>query len=336
MSKNINKAFLDFSNDFVNLDSDRTTIARSSRNWLINQINSIASKEEDFPILYSEENIFFGSFARNTKIRDLDDIDLMICLGADGTTYSDNSRWTSNVEINISDSSTILKGLCHDGSTRVNSTKIINKFKQKLEQISQYLSSEIHKNHEALTLKLKSYEWNFDIVPCFITRESSEGKNYYLIPDGKGYWKKTDPRIDKENLTSTNQKHDGKVLNVIRLIKYWNRTKFIGINSSYLLENMVINYYKQDDITCSKFIDLEFIKVLNYLKEAIKNPVDDPKGIQGNLNQIDILDALIISKKIDIYYNKATEARRLESKDYIVGCFAKWKEVLGNDFPNYE
>ena len=44
--------------DFVNLDSNRTTTARSSRNWLIDQINSIASKEEDFPILYSEKNIF--------------------------------------------------------------------------------------------------------------------------------------------------------------------------------------------------------------------------------------------------------------------------------------
>ena len=90
--------------DFVNLDSNRTTTARSSRNWLIDQINSIASKEEDFPILYSEKNIFFGSFARNTKIRELDDIDLMICLSADGATYSENSSWTNNIEINISDS----------------------------------------------------------------------------------------------------------------------------------------------------------------------------------------------------------------------------------------
>lgn len=336
MSKNINTAFSDFMKNFVNLDSNRTTTARGSRNWLINQINSIASKEEEFPILYSEKNIFFGSFARNTKTRELDDIDLMICLSADGATYNESSSWTSNIEINISDASTILKGLCHDGSTRVNSTKIINRFKKKLEQVDQYSSAEIHKNYEALTLKLKSYEWNFDIVPCFMTSENSQEKTYYLIPDGKGYWKKTDPRIDKENLTSTNQKHDGKVLNVIRLIKYWNRKKSIGINSSYLLENMVINYYKQDFVTCGSYIGIEFIKVLNYLKEAVKNPVEDPKGIQGDLNQIYILDAPVISSKIDNYYNKSTEARELESNGDAEGCFGKWKEVLGNDFPDYE
>ena len=26
---------------------------------------------------------------------------------------------------------------------------------------------EMHKNQEALTLQLKSYPWNFDIIPCF-------------------------------------------------------------------------------------------------------------------------------------------------------------------------
>ena len=54
--------------DFVNLDSNRTTTARSSRNWLIDQINSIASKEEDFPILYSEKNIFTAAKKRKKKL----------------------------------------------------------------------------------------------------------------------------------------------------------------------------------------------------------------------------------------------------------------------------
>ena len=99
---------------------------------------------------------------------------------------------------------------------------------------------------------------------------------------------------------------------------------------------MVINYYKQDFVTCGSYIDMEFIKVLNYLKEAVKNPVDDPKGILGDLNQIDSLDALLISSKIEIHYNKAKEARELETNGDIEGCFDKWKEVLGNDFPDYE
>lgn len=67
MTQNINAAFNNFMKDSVNLSSDRTSKARSSRDWLIEQINSIESKKENSPKLYKDKNIFFGSFARNTK-----------------------------------------------------------------------------------------------------------------------------------------------------------------------------------------------------------------------------------------------------------------------------
>lgn len=335
MTKNINSAFSTFMKDFVNLDPDRTSTARSSRNWLLTQIKSIESKHDDFPILFEDKNIYFGSFARNTKIRELDDIDLMVCLGAYGTTYNENSLYTNNIELNVPDSYTILKGLCHDNSNRLNSTKVINRFKKYIDSVPQYSSAETHKNMEALTLKLSSYEWNFDIVPCFFTTEDSQGRSYYLIPDGYGNWKKTDPRIDRDNLSTLNQSLDGNLLNVIRLIKYWNREKSIGINSSYLLENMIINLYNQPSVTCSKYVDIEFKKVLNNLKLSIFNEVADPKGLQGNLNPYTYSEMINISNKITNYYNLATEASSYESSDP-EKCFEKWKEVLGGNFPDYE
>lgn len=335
MPKNINSAFSSFMKDFVNLDSDRTSIARSSRNWLIDQINLIESKNDDFPVLYKDKNIFFGSFARNTKIRELDDIDLMVCLKANGTTYNEYSTYTDNIELNVPNSYTILKGLCHDNSNRLNSTKVINRFKKYIDSVPQYSSAETHKNMEALTLKLSSYEWNFDIVPCFLTSENSQGKSYYVIPDGKGYWKKTDPRIDRDNITTLNQSLDGNLLNVIRLVKYWNRKKSIGINSSYLLETMIINIYNQPNVTCSKWVDIEFLKVLNSLKLSIYNIVDDPKGIQGNLNTYSYSEKCKISNNISKYCTLSSEASNYESSN-IEECFKKWTDVLGDDFPDYE
>lgn len=334
MTKNINTAFSTFMKDFVNLESDRVKKGRSSRDWLIEQIESIADENDDFPSLYKDKNIFFGSFARNTKIRPLDDIDIMICLSANGTTYSEN---TSNIELNTKNSDKVLKDLCHDNSENLNSTKVINKFKSYLKEISQYSKAEIHKNHEALTLKLSSYEWNFDIVPCFFTTEDSYGKTYYIIPDGKGDWKKTDPRIDKENLTNLNQELDGNLLNVIRLIKYWNKKKQIGINSSYLLETMIINFYNgKFEKSCSKYLDIEFVEVLKALKNSIYNSVEDLKGIQGDLNYLDYWERVSISLKIEDFYNKSVEAREFEKNEEIEKCFSKWSEILGEDFPKYE
>ena len=82
--------------------------------------------------------------------------------------------------------------MCSDGTDILNSRKVIEKFKSGLNNVSQYGSSEINRYQEAVTLKLLSYTWNFDIVPCFFTADDVNGKNYYLISDGNGDWKKTD------------------------------------------------------------------------------------------------------------------------------------------------
>lgn len=68
-----------------------------------------------------------------------------------------------------------------NGTDNLNSTKVINRFISKLSDLNDYRKAEMHKNHEAVTLKLKSYDWNFDIVPCFYCKG-----DFYLIPDGNG------------------------------------------------------------------------------------------------------------------------------------------------------
>ena len=94
----------------------------------------------------------------------------------------------------------------------------------------------------------------------------SEGENYgnvksiytrdirYLIPDGNGYWKKTDPRIDKERTTRINQNHDGNILQIIRILKYWNRRATMPTMSSYLLETMILNYYEGQSSKANQFV----------------------------------------------------------------------------------
>lgn len=85
-------------------------------------------------------------------------------------------------------------------------TKVINCFISKLSDLQDYSKAEMYKNHEAATIQLKSYTWNFDIVPCFYT-----DTDFYLIPDDSGNWKKIAPRIDNERITNINQKHNGKL-----------------------------------------------------------------------------------------------------------------------------
>lgn len=118
MASTVNTAFAEFLKNTVNLDQDQTKTARSSRDWLVNQIHGF-SGNDGFPILYNEMDIFFGSFARRTKIRELDDIDIMIALNAQGGSYLETD---GKVEITVADNAHDLLALCHEDSKKLNSS----------------------------------------------------------------------------------------------------------------------------------------------------------------------------------------------------------------------
>lgn len=178
----------------------------------------------------------------------------MIGLSGQGSTYRE---YSDRIEINVSENAIDLLGLCNANTNILNSRKVINKFVSACANVPQYKKADIKRNQEAVTLQLSSYTWNFDIVPCFMTTENIYGRSYYLIPDGNGNWKKTDSRIDRERTTSINQAHDGNVLQVIRVMKYWNKRKTMPKMSSYLLETMILDYYQNLDSTASQYVDIE-------------------------------------------------------------------------------
>lgn len=333
MVRTVNEAFNIFLKDYVNLDPDETQLARSSRDWLLGQIRLFPSRDITFPRLYSEKDISFGSFPRRTKKRKLDDIDIMIAFIAEGGWYQE---YTDRIEIYVSDYAYKLKPLCYDNTNTLNSRRVINKFVSLLDQVPQYEKAKIKRNMEAATLNLKSYPWTFDLVPCFFTQKDWLNKDYYLIPDGKGHWKKTDPRIDRNRVTEINQLHDGNVLNVIRLMKYWNERPIMPSMSSYLIENMILDlYFKQSYTKASAYVDLEVPKVLQYIQDRVFYPVNDPKGIQGDINTLNHEERTKIFTRAYIDYRKALEARELETKGDHQLSIAKWGGIFGFNFPTY-
>lgn len=333
MAKTVIAAFNEFMKDSVNLDTDRTKKARGSRDWLVGQILDFPNSDSDFPAIYIEKNIFFGSFARNTKKRPLDDIDMMIALKAQGCTYLE---YPNRIEITVPDSSVQFKKLCNENSSLLNSKKLINLFLKNLKNVSQYENADIKRNQEAATLKLLSYEWNFDIVPCFFTTEDSNGRTFYIIPDGNGDWKKTDPRLDRDRTKTVNQNNNGRILSVIRAAKYWNKRPTMPTMGSYLLENMLLDYYENSTIETNEYVDIELVKIFEQIKNRVYNSVNDPKGIQGDINNLSWDDKVKISNRANLDYLKAKEAREFEREEKQEDSIKKWKEIFGDEFPKFE
>ncbi|NOT69309.1 MAG: nucleotidyltransferase [Methylophilaceae bacterium] len=328
MTTTVDAAFNQFNKDIVNLDSNRTKTARSSRDWLISQLEKLPDTGDCFPNLYDGMHIKFGSFARNTKIRPLDDIDLILTFSADGATYT-TYKYGEQYTLSVPNTNINLWALTNDDGT-LNSIKMVNKLVNSLGKISHYSKASIHRRQEAATLQLTSYEWNFDIVPAFYT-----DTGYYLIPDGNGDWKATDPRIDQENTSSVNQMHSGKILQIIRTLKYWQKRKTMPTMSSYLFEVIILDYFsKKQEV--SNFIDLELRDFWGHLNIAIYSSFQDPKGFSGELNNLSFDEKSKISTKASEDSIKASEAIRLETqvKDQ-EKAIKKWAEIFGGDFPSY-
>lgn len=333
MAQTVNEAFNEFLKEIVNLDPEETKKARGSRDWLFGQIASFQS-DDTFPILYPENNISFGSFARRTKRRPLDDIDLMICLHAQYATYLE---YNGNIEITAK-SGTNLKAFCNENTNTLNSIKVINMFIKKCAGVPQYSKADLKRNGAAAVLSLVTYDWCFDIVPCFMTAQEWNGRTYYLIPDGYGNWKKTDPRIDRDRTKEINQNHDGNVLNVIRIIKYWNGRPTMPSIPRYLLETMILNYYanRSESDKASQYVDLEIPRVLQYIAGNIYSHINDPKNIQGNINNLSWDDQTKIANRANADKQKADEARNFENNTDHKSSIEKWREIFGSEFPKYE
>ncbi|MDN6656346.1 MAG: nucleotidyltransferase [Staphylococcus simulans] len=313
MPYQVSTAFNSLMNNFVNLDADETRSGRRSRDWLVDeQLTSFPDKDDKFPLLSSTPKMWFGSFSRRTKIRELDDIDMMIVMHAEGSTYTQ----IGNTFFISPGANSRFQNYLNDTNEWVNSRRIVNKFVSCLKSVPQYAAADSKRQGEAATLNLKSYTWNFDIVPAFITKSDSYGNSFYLIPDGNGNWKQTDPRIDKDRATAVNQKHSGKVLNVIRLVKYWKRKRGVPAIGSYLLETIMLNHYDalaKDSM--SEYLDVEFSDALQALASAIVGYVGDQKNFQGDINNLSSEEQEKVREMALEDANNAKEALSIEFDD---------------------
>lgn len=326
MSSTSRVNFNDFIKNNISLDPAVTEVARSSRDFLYSQLKALPSKAENFPRLYPEKEIFnYGSFSRKTKIRLLDDIDFMLIFAADGATYNDV---LGQVKISIPEEAKNLFNLLGtDGF--LSSKKVANKIKNNISKVSQYRNAEIRSNQEAVILNLSSYHWSFDIIPAFITSEETDGRSYYLIPDGNGHWKKTDPRIDKERTTNVNKDRDLNVLEFIRIIKYWNKIQNLNI-SSYLMENLVLKYVETHNTSSSRKHELS--NFFTHLTEAIYYQVADPKGIQGDLNTLDVSKRQSVSNKASQSAKAIRSALEFEGISEYALADKQWRIVFGDSY----
>jgi hypothetical protein len=98
---------------------------------------------------------------------------------------------------------------------------------------------------------------------------------------------------------------------------------------------MVLNYC-EERTDFSQFVDMEFQGLLYYIYQRINGTVNDPKGIQGNINSLTSTQKQSIQQRAYADYNKAVSAIDAEIKERDqVKAIRIWREVFGGNFPTY-
>jgi hypothetical protein len=184
-----------------------------------------------------------GSFARHTKIRPLDDIDLYLPLDGGGLVYSRGGIQLPYdvVSDNQFSGNPLLSSRWMDGS-RVSSRKLVVGFAAILRR-HYPKETRVYPDDEAVRVRTSIAETQdgnglgYDVVPCFRLGARSPGSQpFYLIPDGKDSWLRTDPRIDTELARILQENNAGTYRNAVKLIKYWNVERCRSSLGSYYIE----------------------------------------------------------------------------------------------------
>lgn len=147
-----------------------------------------------------------------------------------------------------------------------------------------------------------------------------------------GIGKKTDPRIDQNRTTKINILNNGKVLQLIRTMKYWKNIYWSSV-SSYMFEQMILNISTLMDFNQS--FSRQICVSLNNLSNQILNSVPDPKNMQGNLNTFDYETKKSLSNKAFECFMIANDAWIKEIENSQKEAIELWGTIFGNEFPIY-
>ena len=331
MPRTVQAAFDIFRANTVDLDPDQTKTARKSRDHLLAQVHGLSGSESEFPKFTGQRELF-GSFARNTKIRPLDDIDLMPILDASGLALSWNG---STARIQVAQPNAPLAPWADDAGF-VNSRRVLNAVKSGLSGLAAYSNADLHRNQQAVTLKLSSYTWNFDLVPSLQVSNSGSGStDYFLIPDGQGEWMRSDPRKAQEVATALNQAHDGQFIPSVRLLKFWKQKKGFGGISSFAFETFAANVFQ--GMSLHPNIHLAFGCFFDKAPNHVFTRWEDPAGFSGDLGAgVPVETKTLLHEKLQAAAVVANAAYRDELNEDHEAAIAKWRDHLGQDFPTYD
>lgn len=302
----------------------------TSHQYIRGLLDNKWQNDSSFPWL-TDGDFLSGSYARETMIHPLDDIDVMMVIDGHGLHAISNGQVLDAEVRGDGAVGNPVNNMTFGPYGHISSKLVLEAFRDAIKE--SYPNSHTRKNGQAVNVWLDSYGMGIDIVPCFHIVPRDGGRDFYYIPQGgdSHQWISTNPKIDAEICDAVDLKHGKKLKAVIRILKHWNEVHNASRLQGYHLETVALNVFYNHP---SQIQDHH-----NALKYFFDNAAPWlQKECADNTKLGGPIDTYLTPENRRLTLVKVAEAQQILNTHGSLGLIAPnnlisgWRKILGNTF----
>ncbi len=266
------------------------------------QASTVSTRQQNIRDAFTAEmdvldTFLTGSYKRSTMIAPLSEADIDVFVVLDAKYYEQNGQ-----------------------------AALLDKVKRVLKK-TYPKTPDISRDGQAVTITFNDFR--VDVVPGFYRTGGG-----YLIPDSiLKRWIETDPKKHVEIWSAANKAHDGDLVQLIKMIKAWNK-EHSQLLRSFHLETTIVQVL--ENVTISNYPSGARY-VFDKARDKVRGWIADPAGYGGDvgayLSEKSPIDDVV--SRLESAYQRAVDAEQLEREGKTSQAFDKWKIIFGKYFPAY-
>jgi predicted nucleotidyltransferase len=247
-----------------------------------------------------------GSFKRETAIRDVSDIDLMIILNREEV------KW---------------------GNSWKSSTRVLNHLREQLQD--RYWNTVVGVDKQAVVIRFSDNKHPVDVVPAIYQGLSEKSRfPVYAIPDGLGFWMQTSPQAHNKYIIAENKRSKGRLKQTAQIIKYWCECR----ENSIPLNTFHLELLLAQERVCNGKTSLAACvhNALMLLHTRKCRPLTDPVGISAYIKAANSEAKLVrLRQAVDSWTDRTYKACQAERNGNVKEAYRLWDLVFNKTLPSF-
>ncbi|HEX3595515.1 MAG TPA: hypothetical protein VGL81_22475 [Polyangiaceae bacterium] len=268
----------------IALSAKDISACAASREWFLTRLqNEIASDEDGPQLLAGEPFVNFGSYFKGTKVRDVDEFDVLVVVDSNTGVFSSSGEVVGHGEGDAAPNHKYDARFKKGDGSGVSPAKVLGWLRGVAADVAESYGGEAPvRDGQAIIVRIASKDLAIDLVPAGVFTRARDGSTFYNIAKGDAgdEWTLTSPRVDIEQLEEV---AEGKAnfRNVVRIIKRVKDVYGVAV-SSFALETSVVAYARATNWT--DFVGLELRWAMRSVANAIEGGcIADPYDPSANL-----------------------------------------------------